>query len=1380
MTFLIVFGLFPGAGPSHVNATVEDHGLILHYDMKATETIDSKFIVKDVAGNPVAFDGIFQNPNNGRYLANSEAGYVSFNGGGPSSNSGYIEIPKGSDSSDVLSGLHEITVSAVVNWSNDGVNRWIFSFGTVLAPETNKYFFVTPRHGIQGLNQIAAGISKQGWPNEALIRGEANSFLPPGEWKQVTVSLSEATDTIAIYVDGVKISTGSAKGTKLADIIDPAATFSGFLGKSIFTNDSYLNGSIADFRVYNGAFSDQDAADLYHNEAAALIQSVRRLTIEDAASQLDMDQYISEGDTVQTVTKNLTLPTMLPNGVSVSWTSSRPDIVSNTGVITRPQQEDVEVELIAVLSYQGLTGTVVFPVTVLKAHTDQQRAEGDAAALSIATNQVKGNLRLDTAGENGSVTTWTSSRPDIIKDTAAAAGDAHQLGWVTRPDVDTPVTLTAKVTYGEASVQKTFDVTVIRAPEPKTYENYFFAYFTGEYEGGEEISFAIAEDPLKWRTLNNGKSVIRSTMGEQGLRDPFIIRSHEGDKSYLLATDLKMGESTNFDQAQITGSHSLMIWESDDLVNWSEQRMVEVAPKNGGNTWAPEAFYDEKTGEYVVYWASSMKNEDTYGNYNGRPNGQYNVIYYATTRDFREFSEPKVFMDESFPTIDTTIVQNNGSLYRFTKSEVNYKVFAEKAPNIYYDKDGIEANGFQYEPIPGTQSGNQGLIGHAGNNEGQTVFKDLHSDKWYMFLDSWPYHVRYSTNLEDGAQWVNNLLPADQYALPPGPRHGTVLPITRAEYEALTAHYEVPGPEPSAGPVVHYGFDSVQGTVVPDLSGNGHDATLVGGAAIHSEDRIGGTGGSLKLDGATGYAELPRNLIRDLNLEKATFATWVKMGRNQVNQRIFDFASDTGRAVNRNTMYVSPQGDSGKPEFAIITPFTEKFANSSALLGENYKYALRSTTAIPEQAWQHVAVTIDGFEAVFYLNGKPVAASSTFNVEPRMLLETTMNYIGKSSNSSHSLFDGKFDDFRIYNRALSAEEVVELADVGLPKVAVTGVTLNRSALKLAVGASAQLTATVAPAGATDKSVTWISDNDQVATVNETGLVTATGLGTAIITTTTSDGIFKDSVAISVAESVEDGLLLYYTFDETGGTTIHDSAGGDLSGTLIGGGTFAEGKSGNAIDLNGSGAYVDLPDGIVRNVDAMTISAWIKPDSLPVWSRLFDFGSSTSSFIFLTLNNGSNIRLGLRSGNTIYDINGGKYTTTNTWQHIAVTMEGKTAVIYLNGLEVARSENITLKPGDLGNSIQNYIGRSQFSADPYYDGKIDDFRVYSRALSGQDIVDLMVENMSNKEIVQLDQDWVIWETRLKLPATWHFLRPGKGALRSTGNPRIRTSCPAREP
>ncbi|MGQ4667904.1 immunoglobulin-like domain-containing protein [Metabacillus halosaccharovorans] len=1030
---IMMFNLFSGLIPQSLFAEEQNSAtpeLILHYDMKSSSKNGDQMTLNDVSGNEKAFDGIFKNPENGQLVKNDEVGYVSFNGGSSTSKSGYIEIPKGEDGSDLLTGLQEVTISTLVNWTNDGANRWIFGLGAVTddAENGNKYFFVTPRHGSGDV--AATGISKAGWRNESLVK--ATSTMRAGEWEVATVVFSEKSDTITLFVNGKKVASGSAGGKKLAEIIDPSASFSGYIGKSIFKNDPFFKGMIGDFRVYNGALTESQVTDLY-TETSSKIDNINQLVINDAAESLDITEYLDSDDQVDKITSNIALPSKGKHGVDVTWSSSNTEVIANDGTVTRPgkTETDVEVELTATISYEGAEKVKKFVVTVLKEYSDDQVVNLDALNLALTnTDNVKGNVTLPVSGIEGSTITWESSNPQIVKGSAEAADHNKMLGWVTRPEADTEVILKATITKGSAKTTKPFKLNVIKDPGKLTYDAYFFSYFTGEYEGGEEISFATAKDPLKWRSLNNGQSIIQSTMGEKGLRDPFVIRSPEGDKFYMLATDLKMGESTNFDQAQITGSHSLMIWESDDLVNWSEQRMVEVAPKTGGNTWAPEAIYDEKSGEYVVFWASSMKNEETYGNYpNGRPAGQYNVMYYATTRDFHTFSEPKVFIDEGFPTIDTSFIENDGTFYRFTKSEVNYRVYYEKATDLFNDKDGIKENGFQYDVIPGTKDGNRGLIGHQGNNEGQTIFKDIHEDKWYMFLDSWPYHVRWSTDLEDGTQFVDNLLPESEYALPPGPRHGTVIPITNEEYNALQKEYSMPGPEKSVEPVVHYTFDEedIDGTTVKDVSNNGFDAKLVGGSKIDSTDTVGKSSGAVDLDGSTGYVELPQNVIKDLNLESMTMSTWVKVEGDQANQRIFDFSSNTGRVANRNTMYLSTQGDTGNLEFAIVTPFTEKFANQHSLLGSSYKYAVRAPM-LSASSWHHVAMTIEGFDAVLYVDGKEVSRSTTYNVEPRMLLETTMNYLGKSSNNNHGLFKGKFDDFKIYNRALNAEEITSLAD----------------------------------------------------------------------------------------------------------------------------------------------------------------------------------------------------------------------------------------------------------------------------------------------------------------------------------------------------------------
>ncbi|SFM24306.1 LPXTG-motif cell wall anchor domain-containing protein [Gracilibacillus orientalis] len=1026
LLFQVIVGSIPITVIAEAVETNQESNPLVHYDMKQSEEVEGKTIFENLSDDE--FEGIYQNEDKGRLLANEEVGFVALNGGSAGDNNAFIEIPKSGDGSDVLSDLENVTVTTLVNWTNDGVNRWIYGFGKIDddIANGNSYLFTTPQHG--NSNTAASGISEAGWQKEALIT--TSEAMSANNWNVVTSVFNGAEDTLTLFINGDEVAQGSTNGLQLANIIDSKASFSGFIGRSIFQDDDYFTGMVADFRIHGDALSSVEVANL-SSELQAKKDPLNQLLLEDQREQLTIESMLHQGDNVEQVSHDLNLPTSGDNGVEITWDSSHPDVVAVDGTVQRPALEkgDTVVKLTATLSYQGVTTTKTFEVTVVKEFSDQERADLDAAAISIYNpDSVKGNLNLPTSGDNESEISWKSSHPSIIKGSDDIADQPYQLGWVDRPDADTEVTLTATVQYNDAITTKDFQVIVKKDPGDKEYDAYFFSYFTGEYEGGEEISFAVAEDPLHWRALNNGQSVIQSDMGERGLRDPFVIRAPEGDKFYMIATDLKMGESTNFDQAQMTGSHSIMVWESDDLVNWSEQRMVEVAPKNGGNTWAPEAFYHEPTGEYVVFWASSIPNEETYGDFsNGRPNGQYNVMYYATTRDFQTFSDPKVFIDDSFPTIDTTFIEHDDTFYRFTKSEANYKVYYEKAQDIFDDLDGIEENGFQFEEIAGTKDGNQGLIGHGGNNEGQTIFKAIDEEKWYLFLDSWPYHVRWTTDLEDGPQLVDNVLDPSDYALPPGPRHGTVIPITSEEYQALTNHYLPEGPDPTDDPVVHYSFDEEEDGVITDNSGNGYDATTQGNASIESEPSIGDSQGYIQLDGESGYVDMPKNLIQQENLEKMTISTWVKVDRNQADQRIFDFASDTGRTANRNSMYLSTQGDDGQLEFATVTPFTEKFANASSDLPSDYKYRLASSR-LGLNNWQHVAVTIDGFQASLFVNGEEVSSNDTFNVEPRMLMETTMNYLGKSSRNNQAYFAGGFDEFKIYNRALSATEIKELAD----------------------------------------------------------------------------------------------------------------------------------------------------------------------------------------------------------------------------------------------------------------------------------------------------------------------------------------------------------------
>jgi beta-xylosidase len=314
------------------------------------------------------------------------------------------------------------------------------------------------------------------------------------------------------------------------------------------------------------------------------------------------------------------------------------------------------------------------------------------------------------------------------------------------------------------------------------YAGYLFAYFTGEGTAdGEQIRYALSRgnDPLHWRELNQGKPVLTSTTGEKGLRDPFVIRSPKGDKFYLIATDLRMyrNSSGSWDDVQRHGSKSIMIWESTDLVHWTDQRLVKVAPDNAGNTWAPEAYWDDSLGEYVVFWASKLYADDD----PGHTGSTYNKMLYATTKDFRTFSEPKVWDDPGYSVIDSTVVKYKDTYYRYTKDERDPTSSSPCAKFITGEKS-TSLTSTKYDLVADCIGS-----GAMDRGEGPTVFKSNTEKKWYLFIDEYGGrgYVPFETTDLDSGKWT----PSTNYQLPSSPRHGTVLPVTQAEYDRLLGAY---------------------------------------------------------------------------------------------------------------------------------------------------------------------------------------------------------------------------------------------------------------------------------------------------------------------------------------------------------------------------------------------------------------------------------------------------------------------------------------------------------------------------------------------------------------------------------------------------------------
>lgn len=231
-----------------------------------------------------------------------------------------------------------------------------------------------------------------------------------------------------------------------------------------------------------------------------------------------------------------------------------------------------------------------------------------------------------------------------------------------------------------------------------------------------------------------------------------------------------------------------------------------------------------------------------------------------------------------------------------------------------------------------------------------------------------------------------------------------------------------------------------------------------------------------------------------------------------------------------------------------------------------------------------------------------------------------------------------------------------------------------------------------------------------------------------------------------AAAISDGLQVWYKFDETGGTFAYDSSGNGNNGIIVGGSNASwstTGRNGSGcISFSGSNttqAYVSLPANIADTYTTMTAAAWVYcTNSTSDAVSLFTFGpaaaSSPSKYIMMLLN-GTRFMITTSSNGGEQNITTGTTLTRSVWQHIAVTLNGNTGILYVNGSEVARNTDMTLKPSDLAPMAGgNFIGRSEWTADRYLKGSIDDFRLYNRALSPTEIGSIVTNGLSDSDEV----------------------------------------------
>lgn len=209
---------------------------------------------------------------------------------------------------------------------------------------------------------------------------------------------------------------------------------------------------------------------------------------------------------------------------------------------------------------------------------------------------------------------------------------------------------------------------------------------------------------------------------------------------------------------------------------------------------------------------------------------------------------------------------------------------------------------------------------------------------------------------------------------------------------------------------------------------------------------------------------------------------------------------------------------------------------------------------------------------------------------------------------------------------------------------------------------------------------------------------------------------SESSAESTAKANEEkALIAHYDFEDT----TDDASVNTLNGQANGGTSFSSvmKKVGNkSLYLKGTDGYLSLPPAL-GNLSEMTIALWVNISSTSKgWQRIFDFGNGTDQYFFLTPSNGSEMRLVMKNGGDEQVLSTTRATTG--WHYIAVTLAPEAVTLYVDG-KATTSTAITLRPSDI-RPKRNYIGRSQFIADPLFTGYIDDLRIYNYAITAEEV------------------------------------------------------------
>ena len=388
------------------------------------------------------------------------------------------------------------------------------------------------------------------------------------------------------------------------------------------------------------------------------------------------------------------------------------------------------------------------------------------------------------------------------------------------------------------------------------------------------------------------------------------------------------------------------------------------------------------------------------------------------------------------------------------------------------------------------------------------------------------------------------------------------------------------------------------------------------------------------------HIEIPVSAVKG---KEITVSVWVKTNQESAGDflRVFSAENNTG---GDNLVMFSKSSRVHNGFEVYMQKSTPVFMPS---LEPGYP---KGTVFAKDGVWQHVALTVKGSEMKLYINGElgtsATAANLLCELNPiRAIIGSTYLYADPS-------FNGLMDDFRIYGKALTPEQIAQ-------------------------------------------------ENNF---------------------------------------TPDDFLFVHYDFDDSlnclkdqSGYGYNAAVGSQATSDPV----IVDGVNNNGAYFDGN-TYLELPQGILVGCQGLTITTWIKYDELPVeFTHLFHFGwpQNDNNFFLSMAGNSSGITAGaiIDGWENTFLITTDAAPTVGEWVHIAYTQNESSVTLYMNGQKVGEG-TFNKDVSDLYGSPENCIGRA-FSWDPLIKATLDDFRMYARVLSSEEIIDIygdadMVKGLSS--------------------------------------------------